>query len=235
MLMSTPRTPGHIWRRLRKDTRGLAGIEFALVVSALLLMLLGLCDVVPTFLAYTHNSNSASTAADTAGQFVKMQSSDMVNVYSAASDVLAPFSSATQNLRITNVFSDGNGNAKVYWSCGIGSLPPYTALSAVTSTPNGVDQTKFLYLYNIYAGVWLNGTNTSYIVVESTYTYTAPTQFVLKNAMPMKGISYYLPRSSSYVGFPWDGNPNDSPTVPTAATHSSSMTLSNGVTCSYAY
>jgi hypothetical protein len=137
-------------------------------------------------------------------------------------------------MRITSVFSDGNGHAKVHWSCGNGSLPPYTALSAVTTTPTGSSFTGFLYLNNNFVGIWLNGTNTSFIQTEVNYTYTAPSQFVLRSDLTFTGVSYYLPRISSYVGFPWDGNSNDSPPVPNSATTSLSVQLSNGATCNYA-
>lgn len=216
------------------DTRAVAAVEFAIVVPVLLLMLLGLCDVVPSWLAYNNAGTSASTAADVAAEFSAMQTSDVVNVYSAASAVMAPFSAANQSLRITNIFSDGNGHAKVYWSCGMGSLPAYSALSAVTTTPTGSPINWFIWVNNSYGGGYQrNGTNSSYILAEVSFTYTAPAQFVLKNPMNMSAVAYYLPRSSSYVGFPWDGVVTDSPTVPTSATSSSSVQLSNGAICNY--
>jgi hypothetical protein len=50
----------------------------------------------------------------------------------------------------------------------------------------------------------------------------------------MRTIFYLLPRSSSYIGFPWDGVSTDAPPVPAATTTNAWMTLSNGATCSYA-
>jgi hypothetical protein len=52
--------------------------------------------------------------------------------------------------------------------------------------------------------------------------------------MTMADTAYLLPRQSSYIGFPWDGNPADSPTAPTSTTQVKSVTLSNGAVCSYA-
>ncbi len=220
--------------RFRSDEHGVAGIEFALCASALLLLLLGLADVVPSWLAYTHVGTAAATAGDLTGRFSQMQTTDMANVYTAAADVMQPFSATAQSMRITNVFSDGNGNAKVYWSCASGTMQPNTALSAVTSTPTGVRLNSFLFVDDVYVGVWLNGTNTSYIVTEVNYTYTPITGFVLKLPFTFNSVSYYLPRTSAYVGFPWDGNSDDSPTVPTSGVQSASVTLSNGAKCNYA-
>ena len=217
------------------DARAVAAVEFALVATVLLLILLGVCDVVPAWLVSAHLSNSASTAADVTAEFSEMQTSDMVNVYAAAADVMSPFSTTNQSLRITNVFSDGNGNAKVYWSCGNGALPAYAALSEVTTTPTKSPLNWFIWVTNSTSGGYRqNGTNTGYVLAEVSYTYTAPASFVLRNKITMSAVAYYLPRISSYVGFPWDGVSRDDPTVPTAATASSSVQLSNGGICNYA-
>ncbi len=218
------------------DTRAVAAVEFALVTTVLLMLLLGVCDVVPAWLVSSHVGNSAATAADVTAEFSEMQTSDLVNVYAAAADMMSPFSATNQSLRITNVFSDGNGHAKVYWSCGNGALPAYAALSTVTTTPTNSPLNWFIWVNNSTSGGYQrNGTNTSYVLAEVSYTYTAPAQFVLRHAINMSGVAYYLPRISSYVGFPWDGVLSDAPTVPTAATTSSSVQLSNGASCNYAH
>ncbi len=94
----------------------------------------------------------------------------------------------------------------------------------------------FLWQYNTSAnGYTLNGTNTSYVMAESQYVYTTPAQFIIKSPMTMTNTAYLLPRQSSYVGFPWDGVSTDSPTVPNSTTHTTSVTLSNGAVCNYAY
>jgi len=228
--------PAGAARRFRDDSRAVAAVEFALVVTVLLLILLGICDVVPSWLVSTNVNTAASTAGDVAAQFSEMQTSDMVNVYSAAADVMSPFSATNQSLRITHVFSDGNGNAKVYWSCGKGSLPAYTALSPVTTTPTGSPVGSFVWVNNTVSGSFTeNGTNTGFIFTEVSYSYTPPAQFVLRSAITMSAVGYYLPRASSYVGFPWSGVSSNPPTVPTAATGSASVSLSNGAVCNYAH
>ena len=192
--------------------------------------------MVPSWLVSTNVNTAASTAGDVAAQFSEMQTSDMVNVYSAAADVMSPFSATNQSLRITHVFSDGNGNAKVYWSCGKGSLPAYTALSPVTTTPTGSPVGSFVWVNNTVSGSFTeNGTNTGFIFTEVSYSYTPPAQFVLRSAITMSAVGYYLPRASSYVGFPWSGVSSNPPTVPTAATGSASVSLSNGAVCNYAH
>jgi Flp pilus assembly protein TadG len=219
-----------------RDQRGVSAIEFAVVAPVLVIMLLGLSDVAPAVIARYQVNHMTESFGDLAAEYSQMQTSDMANVFSAASDVLAPLSSTTLAVRLTNIYSDGAGHAYVYWSCGEGALPPYTAKSAITSTPTGNPVGWFLWQYNTSAnGYTLNGTNTSYVMAESQYVYTTPAQFIIKSPMTMTNTAYLLPRQSSYVGFPWDGVSTDSPTVPNSTTHTTSVTLSNGAVCNYAY
>ncbi len=229
--MSPP--PKHPFLR---DQRGVSAIEFAVVAPVLVIMLLGLSDVAPAVIARYQVNHMTESFGDLAAEYSQMQTSDMANVFSAASDVLAPLSSTTLAVRLTNIYSDGAGHAYVYWSCGEGALPPYTAKSVVTSTPTGSPLGWFIWVYNSYGGGYTrNGTNTSYIMAESQYVYTTPAQFIIKSPLTMTNTAYLMPRQSSYVGFPWDGISTDSPTVPTSTTHTTSVTLSNGAVCNYAY
>jgi Flp pilus assembly protein TadG len=221
--------------RLLNDRRGVSAVEFALVAPVLIVLLLGMCDVAPAVMARYQVDHMTESFGDLTAEYSQMQTSDMVNVFSAASDVLAPFSSTTLAVRLTNIYSDGNGHAYVYWSCGEGALPPYAAKSAVTSTPTGSPVGWFLWIYNTSAnGYTLNGTNTSYVMAESQYVYTTPAQYVIKSPITLTNTAYLLPRQSSYVGFPWDGISGDSPTAPASTTKTTSVTLSNGATCNYA-
>jgi Flp pilus assembly protein TadG len=223
-------------KRFLVDQNGASAVEFALLAPVLIVLLLGIGDVAPAVMARYQVDHMTESFGDLAAEYSEMQTSDMVNVFSAASDVLAPLSSTTLAVRLTNIYSDGAGHAYVYWSCGEGALPPYTANSAVTSTPTGSPVGWFLWQYNSSAnGYTLNGTNTSYIMAESQYVYTTPTQYIIKSPMTMTNTAYLLPRQSSYVGFPWDGVSTDSPSVPNATTHTTSVTLSNGAVCNYAY
>ncbi len=222
--------------RFLTDRRGVSAVEFALLLPVLIVLLLGMSDVVPAVIARYQFNHATASFGDLATEYSQMQTGDMVNVFSAASDVLAPLSSTTLAVRLTNIYSDGNGHAYVYWSCGEGALPPFAAKSLITSTPTGDDIGAFLWRYNSTCGGYTcNGTNTSYVMAEGQYVYTPLAHFVIKAPMTMTNTAYLLPRQSSYVGFPWDGIATDVPPTPTSTTHTTSVTLSNGAVCNYAY
>ena len=169
--------------------------------------------------------NATQAVADLATQSATMQVGDIVNYFASGGDVMAPFSATNLLFRISNIASDGSGNASVYWSCGQG-MTPFTARSAITSTPTGTPLANLVTLTS-------SGTNTSYVMVESKYTYTAPAAFVFPNAQVMTGVAYTLPRVSTYIG-PTTGDPNYVPNPPTAAKNTYSFSL-GAINCNVAY
>lgn len=219
----------------RSDT-GAAIVEFAMVAPVLVLLLFGITDIAMTTLAKFKSSNATLSAADLATQSINLQSSDMADIYAGAKSVMAPFSNANLLLRITSVASNGNGTAFVHWSCGEGALPPFTAKSTVTKLADGSSVDNILNRSTFSAGGYTyNGTNMTYIQVESQYVYTAPTKFFIKTAQTMNSAFYIYPRQAAYVGFLWDGNANLQPTAPASTTSTGSVTLSSGAICNYAY
>lgn len=231
------RIAGPSWRRTAARTdAGTAMLEFAIVSPVLLLLALGIADLAMTTLAKFKSSNATLSAADLATQSINLQTGDMADIFSGALDVMAPFSSTNLVLRITSVASDGNGTAFVHWSCGQGALVPFAAKSTVTTLADGSSVDNILNRSTFSSnGYTHNGTNTTYIQVESQYVYTAPTGFFLTTAQTMQTAFYIYPRQAAYVGFVWDGNSNHQPAAPASTTSTASVTLSNGAICNYAY
>ena len=242
----TARKPARAPRGLRSFARsasGVSAIEFALVAPFLILLLLGMSDFAPSFVARFKAAHANGSFGDLVAQSSALRTADIEADYAAADDVMTPYASNTLDLRVTNIYSDGKGRAYVYWSCGQGALPPLAAKSQVTSTPTGVPVDSLLYLKSplIVLPVPLpllptspNGTNTSYVMAESTYSYMAPAQFVLVGPQTMTSVVYLYPRQSPYIGFPWNGDANTPPPMPTATKTTSSLSLSNGARCNYA-
>ena len=172
--------------------------------------------------------NATNSVADLSSQFQQVQVSDVINIFASGADVMSPFSGTSLVLRVTNVGSDGKGRAFIYWSCGQGSLQPFPALQTVTSTQTSTPLSDLLDYQDA------NGTNTSFIMVESQYTYTPPVGFLLTTPQTMSVVAYSFPRTSSYVG-PTTGDPNYVPTPPASARNVLGYDLGSGITCNLGY
>lgn len=215
-----------------RDQSGSALIEFALVAPILTTLLLGMFDLGPALLVRFKLASATQAVADITTQAATMQIADVVGMFAAGADVMAPFPASGLVLRITNIASDGAGGAFVYWSCGQGALPPLIAASAVTSTPTNTPLKNLLVLWPdlvTYSPYSLNGINTTYIMVESQYTFTPPVGLFIQSAQTLSNTAYALPRVSSYIG-PANGLLGFTP-IPPSLTLPSYSRVQSGVTC----
>ena len=220
--------------RVLRDRTGSALIEFALIAPILVALILGMYDLGPALLVRFKVASATQAVADLTTQTPTIQMSDIVNVFAAGGDVLAPFSSSNLVLRVTNIASNGLGGtlagAFVYWSCGQGTLAPLTASTFVQTTPTGTPLTDLLSLTPSMSGTYVvNGINTSYIMVESQYTFTPPAGFVIRSPQTMSNTAYALPRVSTYVGFS-TGILGYLP-IPPILSIGSQSSSQNGITC----
>ena len=161
---------------------------------------------------------ATQAVADLAAQSATVQPSDIPNLFNIGSDVMAPFSGAPLVQRISNIASDGT-KAFVYWSCAEGSVTPLNVFDKVTPPNNIIATDK-------------TGIDTSYVVVESQYSYQAPASFIMKSAQLMTVTAYTLPRVSTYIG-PSTGLPGYVPTKPSASKYAT-VTVAGNVTCNSA-
>ena len=203
-------------RRRRKLSRsGTAVIEFALTAPLLVLLLLGVADLAPSLMVKFKVGTATQAVADLAAQSATIQASEVPNLFSIGSDVMAPFAGTPLIQRISNIASDGT-KAIVYWSCGEGSLTPLNVLDTVTP-PSGLIAANS------------TGIDTSYVIVESLYSYTAPAGLILKSAQLMAVTAYTFPRVSTYIG-PTTGAADYVPPKPSAIKYSTT-TVVGAVTC----
>lgn len=213
-----------ITSRIRRRTPGRSGtavIEFALTAPLLVTLLLGVGDLAPTLMAKFKVGTATQAVADLAAQAATMQAADVLNFFAIGGDVMAPFAGTPLIQRVTNVASDGKGRAFVYWSCGETGLAPFAARSTIASPPAGLISTAS------------NGTDTSYVMVESQYSFTPPAGFILKTTQLMTVTAYTLPRVSTYIG-PTTGAQGYVPTKPSAANNTYSQSVGS-VTCNVAF
>jgi Flp pilus assembly protein TadG len=112
--------PGRMIRRwnkrsLMRDTRGVAAVEFAFVMPLVLMLFFGTIGVSNGVAVDRKVIILTRTMSDLISQAQTLGSSDLPNAFNIASAVMAPYSSDLVQAKISQVYIDANGVAKVVW------------------------------------------------------------------------------------------------------------------------
>ena len=179
------------YRRFVASTRGVAAIEFAMIMPVLLLAFLGTFDAGRAIAVYMKVHSATYTLAAITNQYQQVQTSDLQTVTGAASVVLSPFPSAPAVVTVSQVQIDSKNNATVSWSYSLNgtaraqgssvTVPP-KILTAVGSPPTGT----FSYL----------------IFSEVSYTYTPMFGYFITGSLTLSDNLFVTPRSNQCVWYP---------------------------------
>lgn len=167
-------------RKIRAAQDGMAAVEFALILPALLALLFGGLEVTNVLIVRADVSNVTSTAADLIAQESTVGDADMTNVFNALTALIYPYSTAPAKIVITSVIDDGKGGGKVAWSDAYNGTA-HTVGTAMT-VPTG-----------------LITTGGSVVVSEVTYTYTTPSTYLVKIPVTMNNTFYSHPRRVAQI------------------------------------
>jgi Flp pilus assembly protein TadG len=167
--------------RLASDQRGISAIEFALLMPLMLTMYFGSLQVTDAISADRQVTLVASTVADITSEYSSVASSDISNIWAAATAVLSPFPVAKAQVTLSSV-TFNNGVASVAWSVTLNG----------TARANGANVTSLI-------PTALNISGTSVIWGECTYSYTPVIGYVLTGTMTMYNEIFMRPRLSTTV------------------------------------
>lgn len=102
--------------RLRRDRQGVAAVEFAIIVTLMVPLLLGTFETTQALQASRKVSVAARALADLASQSASLSDNDMTNILNATRAILAPFPQNRTIAVVTGIKIDDKGNASVAWS-----------------------------------------------------------------------------------------------------------------------
>ncbi len=179
--MRTPHTTllQHL-ARLSRDQDGVSAVEFAMLLPLMLTLYLGTVEISQAVGIDRKVTLTSRTVADLASQVSTISSSDMSNILSASSAVITPYDATKLKVTVSEVSIDGNGNAKIVWSCTLGG----TAHSVGSS---------------VALPAALNVANTSLIWGEAAYAYKPAIGYVVTGTLNLSDQIYMRPRLSNNV------------------------------------
>lgn len=202
------RTAGLFLARWRGDLRGVAAVEFALILPLMLLLYLGSTQIVQSLMASRKLSIVARSLSDLVAQQpagTNLTDTQLNDIFAAASSIMSPFSTASLKMTVSSVefapkTSPATGyDAKPRWSVlRNGSLPrPCAILTPVPdATQNGINKMP--------VGLYAAG---SVIVADVSYTYTPAFGGQLlawstsESNVRMSRTLYMRPRAQSLINY----------------------------------
>jgi Flp pilus assembly protein TadG len=180
------RASARLHRRFAASTRGVAAIEFALILPVLVVMFLAAVDAGRAIAIYMKVRAATYTLDAVTNQYTTIQSSDMSAILGATSVVLAPYTSSPAAVTISQIKVTSKTKAKVNWS----ATQNGTALTqgASITVPTNFATCSSYPCYLIYGQV--------------SYTYTPLFSYFVKTALTMSDTLYVTPRSSVCILYP---------------------------------
>lgn len=170
-------------RQLASDERGVSAVEFAMLLPLMLTLYLGTVELSQGIGASRKVTLTARTVTDLVAQSSTMSATDMTNSFSAATAVIAPYSTANLKVTVSSVVIDGAGKATVGWSCGFNSTARGKG-SAVT----------------LPSALVVN--NSSLIWGEVQYNYKPTIGYVISGTLTLHDQIYMRPRLTDTVTGP---------------------------------
>ena len=178
----------NLYRRFAASTRGVAAVEFAIVLPVLALLFLGSVDAGRGIAIYMKVRTATYTLDSIANQYTTIQSTDMQSILGATSVIFAPYSSSPAVVVISelSVTSTGASTGSVRWSATLNgtALAQGTTLSIPTNLTAGLTCSKSSPCYMLYGQV--------------SYDYT-PLFGYFMNSVTLSDSLYVTPRSSACI------------------------------------
>jgi Flp pilus assembly protein TadG len=171
-----------LFRRFAKSTRGIAAVEFAMVVPVLATIFLATFDGGRAIAVYMKVRAASYTLGAITNQYATIHDVDMTGIFNAVTDVLVPYpTSGVLGLTISGITIDATGKATVSWSSTQGGTA--RAVGAITvptnlATPNGyllLSEVKYSYapLFGYFGnGATIALSDSIYVTPRSTSSVT---------------------------------------------------------------
>jgi Flp pilus assembly protein TadG len=166
--------------RFIHDYKGLAAVEFALILPLMIAFYFGGVEMTNMLVANRRVTAVAYTAADLTAQSASLNDSDIADIFAASATILQPFSTTPLQVRISSVVANASNVAEVAWSDGFQTAP--LAVGSTVTLPTG-----------------LTTPGSSVVFVETTYDYASPIGETVTGTISFSETAYLKPRRAVQI------------------------------------
>ena len=186
VLLSRPAAP------IATDQRGIAAVEFAMILPIMLFLWLGGVEVTGALSLDRRLNNLAASLADLAARSKTMTYAEVDEIFNIAPGALFPYDAAQTSMLLTAVAVDSAGNTNVAWSRAKGSKTAH----AVGAPMNAVVPAS------------LRIPNSQIIMSEVYHTYRPAVGYVITGDVNLEDRMFFVPRLVAAVKLCASADPN---------------------------
>jgi Flp pilus assembly protein TadG len=168
------------FKRFGNERRGVAAVEFALLLPVMMTLYLGSVEVTTGVAVQRKVTLTARALADLSSQFTSIANADMTNILNASSDIIAPYLPANLQVVVSELSINAQGQASVIWS------------DTLNGTARPVGQA-------VTIPTSLAAPNTYLILGEASYSYSPPYGYVVTGTLNLSDQIYMAPRQSTMI------------------------------------
>ena len=177
--------------QLRRNERGIAATEFAVIVPLMLTMFFGTLEMCSGVAVDRKMTIIAHTLSDLTSQSISVATSDFDNFFAASNLIMWPYSATPINASITELYiNPANGKAVVQWSRKNDGSTPRTTKSIV-DIPSGL----------VVKDASGNVLDNQYLIYsETSYLYVPAIGYIMnKLGITLGDVNFSRPRQSICV------------------------------------
>ena len=177
-------------RGFRRDERGVAAVEFALIMPFLIALYLGSMEASALFTADTRVNSISATLGDLVSQWdpddgtlkTSLSTDPLPTYFAAAQGIITPYPTAGVKQVVSLLYVKSDGTTKVIWSkaSGTGAVARTQGTSfsplAASTTTNSIARGGCI------------------IASEVSYSYKPLLGYMFKNALNLSHVNYFIPR-----------------------------------------
>ncbi|KJC60650.1 pilus assembly protein TadG [Bradyrhizobium sp. LTSPM299] len=201
-----------IWLRLRRfarDRRGLAAVEFALILPLMLLLFFGTVEFSSGVAVDRKVTLMARTLSDLTSQSISVADSDLTNFFSAAVGIMTPYDPSPTQATLSEIYVDSTNTAKIQWT-----KAATIASGATQATLTPSSHTVGQNVTSIVPPALLIP-QTSLIYSEISYKYVPTVGWVMAKAgITLSDVAYTRPRQANCVIYPTPASGSPMPACP---------------------